>query len=649
LRGKWHQVYSLTGGQVLLVWADDSRLEHVYAVANGDPDSVEGSSFLALRDRQWDLRARDFSKALPTAITENPDGIFIAFYGEGIRRSQDGGQNWLLMNRGLPARGLTSLISDPTRPHTLYAGTSDFWGVLRSTNSGDSWATYGYTDTYMYGAQITSLACVQACNEGMLLAGTADGRILGHHQAGGEWGEYANPARGAITAIATSRSTPTRIYATTNRGFLLRSDDSGETWSLPIQIGTQFQAPALIVDPSDPDHLLAGTYGNGGYTVWESRDGGNDWLPTAGTGLPRSEIFSLTFVGYGKLDLLSGSAEGLFRSTDSAQTWASQTLSAPLGSVQDLAVGDHASAPIYALRASSVHSNLQGDLQDWKMGQGIEAAQIRALEVDPDAPNVAYVGGLLLGSWTFFKTQDGGLTWQRTPGPEGFGEGLDVASIAIFPRNKTRPSILYIGSIGCGVFRSTDEGQTWDSYGRNNCDEDTSGNMPADVTLLAVDAQNENLLYAGSGQKLARSLDGGKTWVESDLSVESPIRRIKTDPVNANTAYVIAGSDGFWRTQDGGSSWTQLGGEWLRNAELIAIETVPDVPGEIMVGATNGGIWSTTDGGVTWMSKRENLTVSAITSIATSTSLNGTVLIGSPSEGIARFTPGQIFSSSTSP
>jgi photosystem II stability/assembly factor-like uncharacterized protein len=58
--------------------------------------------------------------------------------GCGIFRSDNGGGNWNLVSNGLPAKGPSSLVIDPLRPETLYAGTYDS-GVFKSTDRGATW------------------------------------------------------------------------------------------------------------------------------------------------------------------------------------------------------------------------------------------------------------------------------------------------------------------------------------------------------------------------------------------------------------------------------------------------------------------------------------------------------------------------------
>src|SRR5262249_45830920 len=85
---------------------------------------------------------------------------------------------------------------------------------------------------------------------------------------------------------------------------------------------------SIAVDPADPNHWLAG-YGNGG--VWETRDGGGNWLPrsddwpTLATGaiaFAPSDPKTI-YLGTGEPDAggIGHSGIGVMKSTDGGMSW----------------------------------------------------------------------------------------------------------------------------------------------------------------------------------------------------------------------------------------------------------------------------------------------------------------------------------------
>lgn len=204
-------------------------------------------------------------------------------------------------------------------------------------------------------------------------------------------------------------------------------------------------------------------------------------------------------------------------------------------------------------------------------------------------------------------------------------------------------SVLYAGTMGCGVLRSNDKGGNWDTFGRTRCEETAEGWMPADVRLLAVDASSVDVVYAAAGQAFFRSTDGGRSWEQYQLPTSSPIRDIVADPVRAQTVYLVTGSDGFWYTKDGGATWLKPDNRPFEEAELTTIAAVPDQAYHVIVGGSNGGVWATSDSGQNWHTLRENLAISSINGVTTSTALDGRILVSSWSDGIALYSPGRLF------
>jgi len=652
LRGYWIPLYSLKGGVTPLVAIDNNGTGTIYAITKGGPGPREGCSLFVQQGEKWELRSRDFSKAWPTAMIAVPEGnntvLYVAMYGTGVIRSKDDGKTWELVNRGLPSRGLTSLVADPDNPSNLYLATDDWRGVLRSLDGGDSWNFYDY-EGEIYGEAISRLAYTRV-NGGTLLAGTGDGRILAHQSDSTEWELRFGLPKGGIKALVVSQTDDRLIYAGTSRGVVLRSQNGGETWEVLGQPTNEFNITALAIAPDDPKLLYVSAYGSGGYTIWKSQDMGQSWKVTPGVGLPRTVVFSLTVTGHKPYRLVASSADGLFSSTDGGDTWGKESLNAPLASVVKVATSPRYATPVYAIVGGSVYvndgsiyTNPHETFHEWIHGKGVQAEIVRTIVVDPENPRIAYAGVLLLGEWSVLITRDGGRTWQRTTPPPIEPVVPDTMSLAI-AKTPDGKKVLYAGTVGCGIFRSENEGKSWYTFGRSRCDQSTDADMPSDVSFLAVDAQDANTVYAAAGQQMFRSGDGGHTWQSSAPAINSPITGMIADPIKSRTIYLITGSDGFWRSENGGEIWQRLGNEVFKEAELAAITTLYGQTGYLIVGASNGRVWTTSDGGETWRFIRENLAISHISSIATSGDLKGKILVSSLSDGMALFTPGQLFS-----
>jgi photosystem II stability/assembly factor-like uncharacterized protein len=57
---------------------------------------------------------------------------------EGIHRSEDGGNTWTTLNRGLATLNVRSLAQSATDPKLFYLGTNGS-GLYRSKDAGETW------------------------------------------------------------------------------------------------------------------------------------------------------------------------------------------------------------------------------------------------------------------------------------------------------------------------------------------------------------------------------------------------------------------------------------------------------------------------------------------------------------------------------
>jgi photosystem II stability/assembly factor-like uncharacterized protein len=172
-----------------------------------------------------------------------------------------------------------------------------------------------------------------------------------------------------------------------------------------------------------------------------------------------------------------------------------------------------------------------------------------------------------------------GLDW-RLIGPFRGGR---VVAVAGFPGNSTT---FYFGSVGGGVWRTTDAGTVWEPI--------FDGQPVASIGALAVAPSDPKIIYAGTGEAdirsnlssgdgVYKSTDGGRSWTNIGLHDSRQISSILVDPQNANIVYVGAFGHayapnherGVYKSTDGGASWTKVldqGAEIGVSALAIAAE-----------------------------------------------------------------------------
>ncbi|MBK8196605.1 MAG: hypothetical protein IPK76_26675 [Lewinellaceae bacterium] len=129
----------------------------------------------------------------------------------------------------------------------------------------------------------------------------------------------------------------------------------------------------------------------------------------------------------------------------------------------------------------------------------------------------------------------------------------------------SNPKILYVGSAGGGVWKTTTAGFSF---------EPVFEKYPQSIGALAIDQNHPDTLWVGTGEcnmrnsvsvglGIYRSTDGGRNWTKKGLDNSEHISKIIIHPNDANTVFVaVPGklwSDspdrGLYKTTDGGKTW----------------------------------------------------------------------------------------------
>ncbi|QBS38248.1 hypothetical protein E1B22_11405 [Thermaerobacter sp. FW80] len=197
-----------------------------------------------------------------------------------------------------------------------------------------------------------------------------------------------------------------------------------------------------------------------------------------------------------------------------------------------------------------------------------------AMAASPARPGLIY--GYFYGDGQFYRSEDGGRTWSRTPAPDLAGpRGLGPLQLVAHP---TDPATLLAAGEN-GLLLSTDGGRTWEPL-RNGV-----------VTAAAFVPGTDRGTGAGTGTGTGGNSDAG-TGGNPDAG-PAPI-----------LAYEL--STGLLRSDDGGRTWQPAapgGGAGLLadpNDPLAALAVHPSQPQRIYAITMTGTLWRSTDGGGTW-------------------------------------------------
>jgi hypothetical protein len=245
-----------------------------------------------------------------------------------------------------------------------------------------------------------------------------------------------------------------------------------------------------------------------------------------------------------------------------------------------------------------------------------------------------------------------GLVW-RPIGPVGIDEGTSVAngridSIAVNPNN---PNVIYIGATDGGIWKTIDAGAHWTPL---------TDHQPmlaiGEPGAIAIDPNNTDTLYVGTSSFLKvtgaqgtqlnttvgilKSTDGGGSWIilgsgfpagnngNANQFVNQSIFGIAVDPANSNDLY-LAASSGLYFSTDAGQNWTLGSGGGGAQADSLGFDASSPPAGRVLFAGVNGvGIKRSTNGGANWSTVLNNATPAVAAQLAAHTTISSTATIG---------------------
>ncbi len=146
------------------------------------------------------------------------------------------------------------------------------------------------------------------------------------------------------------------------------------------------------------------------------------------------------------------------------------------------------------------------------------------------------------GNWTSI-----GPTQVKNNNNEAISEQTNVYCVS---QSETQPLVLYCGTEPGEIFKSTDGGQHWICVSENV--SITSG-----VTAICISPLNADRVYAGTGNALYRSTDGGATWTTLISQSGLNVAEILVHPDN-DQIILAGGSTGLLRSHDGGNTFSTI-------------------------------------------------------------------------------------------
>jgi len=568
----------------------------------------------------WVSRDAGVTWAPAEGVTGKAVGLYVlpagpvCFAGTdaGVFRSRDSGATWQPCNTGLPStalRGLAGGYDEATGEARLYCilpsvaqGGRHVGGVYRSADGGDSWQS--------------------AMNETI-------------NTDTSKRDEYGADEVAQYRFVAMDETKPLTVWVTTRgTGYwppyhwtVFRTDDGGEHWRYTFtgdprseERNVQCGWPTLETNwgyggPPSGFSVCSGNADVAMYTnageLFITTDGGKSWYngfcrtahgseeargkAWVSTGLNVTSCWELVFDPHRPGNVYIAYTDiGFARSEDGGRSWQYAARGSPWANTFYRVVCDPDREGVLYAACSNQH-----DVPHW---------------TNVDGPR--YPGGVCVST-------DFGKSWQ--PSSQGLPE-LPCTSIALDPTSPPEARVLYAAMFGDGVYKSADGGKTW-ARSSQGLGSDTNRHVysvrrhPDGALFCSITGRRSDRDFApGSG--LFRSRDEGATWesVTEGLDLRWA-GDFDFDPADSGTVYLAAASapghsqGGIYKTSDGGRTWRRLLGDDMDEAHRLPPELCsfthaffasvdPRDARRVYLGATTHGLFLSEDAGETWAEVR---------------------------------------------
>ncbi len=221
------------------------------------------------------------------------------------------------------------------------------------------------------------------------------------------------------------------------------------------------------------------------------------------------------------------------------------------------------------------------------------SGRVVSIACHPTESDTVYIAAASGGVW---KTTDGGTTW--TP----IGDELASLNNGVVTLDRQDSNTVYVGtgeytmwSLGAGLFRSVDAGQTW----AHVADQSTLG-----WTCSGLVADGQTIHWTGSSGYF-RSLDGGASW---STRIAARCSSLAVSPTNPQIVWVATHGSDILKSTDGGTTFTSV---WTTQIDCndvhrILLGMAPSNPNRVYAAIIDGnaglcGMYRTDDGGSNWI------------------------------------------------
>ncbi len=534
-------------------------------------------------------------------------------------------------------------------------------GIFRSTDGGQTFQKVLYKDDYTSGNDVridpsnpqivyaTMWQQQQSFLEGQGFGGTGNG-IYKSTDGGTTWNQLGGGLPSIIQAnIAIAPSNPKTLYATIagnlpaagGRGGnnvtgvigFFKSSDAGDHWSLvtndpsgrqpgdprPLARIGGGDLPTIVVDPKNEKVVYSSST-----VFWRTEDAGLTW--SAVRGAPGGDDYQKTWINPNNPDIiLVVSDQGGVVSANRGKSWSNwynQATAAMYHVSTDNAFPYRVCGGQQDSGSACVDSRSDdGEItfHDW---HPVNIQEYGVAAPDPKNPDLVYAS-----QRTNVSLYNRSTATTTLVGPSAEARGTEYGrNVRTMPISWSTvdPSVLFYASNV--VWKSIDHAHSWTrisgdlTRGSNWTPPASTGKYAAEVkpapagsiTAMSLSPRDIKVIWTGTDDGAINvTTNGGTSWTNvtpSAIKAWTRIFNIDAGHFDSQTAYAAANTmriddmnPHFWRTHDGGKTWTEINNGIAPGAVANSIREDPRKKG-LLYASTDLQVWVSFDDGDHWQS-----------------------------------------------
>ena len=550
---------------------------------------------------------------------------------------------------------VSDIAVHPTNRAVWYVGVAS-GGVWKTVNAGTTWTpVFDDQDSYSIGC-----VTIDERNPGTVWVGTGENNsqrsvsfgdgVYRSRDGGSSWENVGLGESEHIGKIVIDPRDSDVVYVAAqgplwraggDRG-LYKTTDGGETWELVLEISPDTGVTDVVLDPRNPDILLAAAYQrrrhvwtliNGGpeSAIYKSADAGASWRKVD-AGLPDVDLGRIGLaIAPSAPDTVYAIVEaaldegGVFRSTDLGESWSKRSdyMSQSPQYYNELVVDPRDPDTVYSMD-TWMHVTRDGGETWVKVGEKYKHVDNHALWIDPDTTDYLLAGC----DGGVYESHDRGETWdffQNLPITQFYRGTADTSEPFYFVYGGTQDNATMGGPTG-----------TLSQSGIVNSDWFVT--VFGDGFKTVVDPENPDIVYSqwqygglvrydrASGELMDIQPQEAPGMAPNRWNWDSPLI---ISPHSHTRLYF--GSQRIYRSDDRGDRWRGISGDLTRQIDrntlpvmgrvwdidavaknastsfygnVVSLTESPLVEGLIYAGTDDGLVQVTVDGGETWRTVR---------------------------------------------